>query len=94
MKVHVSATAREDIARLSAFLGGRSSGAANRALDAIEAALLSLGEMADRGYPGPREGERQLFVVFGRAGYVIQYEVTPSVVTVLRIFHAREDRQT
>lgn len=93
MKVHVSATARKDIARLSAFLGGRSSGVANRALDAIEAALFSLSEMAERGYRGPREGERQLFVAFGRAGYFIQYEVTPSVVTILRIFHAREDRQ-
>jgi len=94
LKVQVSAAARKDIARLSAFLGGKSSGVANRALDAIEAALFSLSEMPDRGYRGPREGERQVFVAFGRAGYVIQYEVTPSVVTILRIFHALEDRHT
>jgi hypothetical protein len=48
-----------DIVRLSAFLRGKSSVAANRALDAIEAALLSLDRMADRGSLGPREGERQ-----------------------------------
>lgn len=91
MKVRVSVTARRDIVRLTDFLGGRSAGPADRAIDAIEAALFSLTTMADRGYRGPREGERQLFVPFGQAGYVIQYKAGPGMVTVLRIFHARED---
>ncbi|MDO9223574.1 MAG: type II toxin-antitoxin system RelE/ParE family toxin [Caulobacter sp.] len=92
MRVHVSALARRDIIRLAAFLGAKSPVAADRALDGIEIALFSLSEMAGRGYRGPHEGERQLFVRFGRGGYVIQYEVGPAVVIVLRIFHSLEGR--
>lgn len=92
MKVRVSASARMDIARLRAFLEEKSPSAADRALDAIEAALFSLEKMADRGFHGPREGTRQLFVPFGQAGYIMQYLVEGQEVTVLRIFHALEER--
>ncbi|WP_255367445.1 hypothetical protein [Caulobacter sp. UNC279MFTsu5.1] len=38
------------------------------------------------------EGLRELIVPFGSAGYVLQYDVQPRQVIVLRIFHSLEDR--
>lgn len=92
MKVRVSVIARRDIARLTDFLGGAKEGPARRALDAIEVGLQSLSSMADRGYRTSDKDMRQIFVAFGRSGYVIQYRVENAQVTVLRIFHGLEDR--
>nr|WP_172448632.1 type II toxin-antitoxin system RelE/ParE family toxin [Caulobacter mirabilis] len=74
------------------FLQERNPAAAKRAMDAIEAGLLSLSEMAERGYRARLGSMRQLFVPFGRAGYVMQYLVDEGEVVVLRIIHALEDR--
>ena len=51
-----------------------------------------LGQMPERGALGGVEGGRELFVRFGRSGYVIQYVVRQGDVIILRIFHSREER--
>jgi plasmid stabilization system protein ParE len=47
---------------------------------------------ADRGAPAGSPDIRRLIAPFGRTGYVVIYHFEPGSVTVLRIFHAREDR--
>jgi plasmid stabilization system protein ParE len=79
---------------LAAFIASGSPIAARRARAAILSAIQSLDRFSERGAPVARspDGLRELFVPFGRAGYVIQYVVDPDQVTVLRIFHSREER--
>ncbi|WP_454718635.1 type II toxin-antitoxin system RelE/ParE family toxin [Caulobacter segnis] len=64
---------------------------ANRAVETIIAAYRSLGEFPERGRPIP-EDLRELIVPFGSASYVIQYDVQPQCVIILRVFHSLEDR--
>jgi len=79
---------------LAAFIASGSPTAARRARAAILSAIQSLDWVSERGAHVARfpDGLRELFVPFGRAGYMIQYVVDPDQVTVLRIFHSREGR--
>jgi plasmid stabilization system protein ParE len=63
-----------------------------RAKEALWAAIDSLDHLPDRGAPTALDGVRELFVSFGREGYVVIYLVEARRVTILRIFHTREDR--
>ncbi|WP_442857059.1 type II toxin-antitoxin system RelE/ParE family toxin [Caulobacter sp. Root487D2Y] len=70
----------------------KSPDAARRAVNAIVAGILSLGDHADRGHVGPRPDLRQIPVAFGNSGYVIQYRVLNETVVIARIKHALERR--
>jgi len=76
--------------KLGDFLDAKNPDAARRAVEAIAAALLSLGEYTERGHAGPKCGVRQIPVPFGRFGYVIQYRVSGDTVIISRIKHALE----
>ncbi|MFN3513786.1 MAG: type II toxin-antitoxin system RelE/ParE family toxin [Phenylobacterium sp.] len=91
-RVEVLAAARRDLIRLEAFLVERNPGAAVRAAAVISDAVLSLGQLAERGRRDPESELREIVVQFGRNGYVIQCLVEPERVLVARIFHAREAR--
>ncbi|AYV48470.1 type II toxin-antitoxin system RelE/ParE family toxin [Caulobacter flavus] len=88
--VRLTQTARRDLLRLEDFLAEKSPEAANRAMNALSGALLSLGEHAERGRPAQEPGLRQINVPFGNSGYVIRYRIGPSAVVVTRVKHARE----
>jgi plasmid stabilization system protein ParE len=83
--------AREDLARLHAFLEKSSPQAAARAAQALAAAPARLldhpriGERLDEF--SPRE-VRRVFVGL----YELRYELRSHMIAVLRIWHAREDR--
>lgn len=53
---------------------------------------MSLRDLSERARPAAVVGLRELLVPFGRGAYVIQYQVDPDTVVVLRIFHSLEDR--
>jgi toxin ParE1/3/4 len=89
--VEFSPTARRDLNRLRQWLEERAPHATREAVDVIIAGYRSLGEFPERGRAIP-EGLRELVVPFGSAGYVLQYDVQPRQVTILRIFHGLEDR--
>jgi plasmid stabilization system protein ParE len=91
-EVRLSSRAWRDLERLADFLAGKSPTAADRAKRAIWAAIRSLDQHADRGAPAGSPDIRRLIAPFGRTGYVVIYHFEPGSVTVLRIFHAREDR--
>jgi len=56
--------------------------------------MLSLREFPKRGHAYPLPGLREWPVRFGHSGYIVRYLVERDTVTILRIFHALEDRQT
>lgn len=89
--VEFSPTARRDLNRLRQWLEERAPHVTNRAIETVIAAYRSLGEFPERGRPIP-EDLRELIVPFGSASYVIQYDVQPRHVIILRVFHAFEDR--
>jgi plasmid stabilization system protein ParE len=86
--------AKADLERLYSFMAQNDPAAAERALETIEKAWTILEEFpfscrkAEMGNPFLRE----LIVPFGRAGYVVLFEVENNeTVTVLAIRHQRED---
>jgi len=89
--VEFSPTARRDLNRLRQWLEERAPQVTHRAVETIIAAYRSLGEFPERGRSLP-EDLRELIVPFGSTNYVIQYDVQPRQVIILRIFHALEDR--
>ncbi|MBO9561023.1 MAG: type II toxin-antitoxin system RelE/ParE family toxin [Caulobacter sp.] len=89
--VEFSLTARRDLSRLRQWLDERALHVTREAIEVIVAAYKSLAEFPERGRTVP-EGLRELIVPFGSAGYVLQYDVRPGQVTILRIFHSLEDR--
>ena len=92
-EVRLAPKAWRDLARLADFLASKNPRAAERAQVTLWEAIGSLNRLADRGAPTGVPSTRRLFVPFGRAGYVVVYLVEPDTVTILRMFHALEDRQ-
>ncbi|MDP2260519.1 MAG: type II toxin-antitoxin system RelE/ParE family toxin [Caulobacter sp.] len=93
-RLRISNSAKRDLSRLEDFLAEKAPAAANRAAKLITEAMLSLREFPERGYACPLPGVREWPVRFGRSGYIVRYLVQPDTVTILRIFHGLEDRQT
>lgn len=91
MNVRISRRARRDFDALIDWLAERSPDAARRAAYNIFAVVDLLGDFPDLGIGDPN-GWREKHVQFGRDGFVIRYRRTGRQVTILRIFHARQDR--
>ncbi len=81
-----------DLKRLQEFLKHKNPRSAQRAADAIRAALCSLGPFPDKGRPlvGADGNLRELFIEFGSNGYVAKYSFMLYNVSILAIKHARE----
>jgi plasmid stabilization system protein ParE len=95
MKLIVSPAAAADLARLRAFLEGKSPAAADRATAALVAAIQSLDTFPERGRPSGAPTSRELIVPFGNSAYVLRYAYRHEAdeVVVLRIWHGREARE-
>jgi len=94
-RVRLTLEAVEDLKRLQAFLIDKDPAAADRALDAIEAAfeLLEYSPFSCRkAWPGDRPLLREVLIPFGDAGYVALFEIDdPRHVTILAVRHQREE---
>ena len=94
-RVRLTLEAVEDLKRLQAFLIDKDLAAADRALDAIEAAfeLLEYSPFSCRkAWPGDRPLLREVLIPFGDAGYVALFEIDdPRHVTILAVRHQREE---
>jgi len=94
-RVRLTLEAVEDLKRLQAFLIERDLAAAERALDAIEAAfeLLEHSPFSCRkAWPGDRPLLRELIIPFGNAGYVALFEIDdPRHISILAVRHQREE---
>lgn len=91
LRIQLAPSAVVDLERLWWWLAEKNPDAADRAFQAIVAAIDSLSQFPERGYGGPK-GLRQLRVQFGKRGYVIRYRVAENEVRIQRIFHGLEDR--
>jgi len=94
-KVRLAAEAREDLDRLYDFLLGRDTGAAERALAAIERAfsLLAYSPFSCRkALLQKRPRWRELLIPSGHSGYVALFEIDDDrTVTVTAVRHQREE---
>ena len=96
--VRYSASARDDLKRLYAHLLNRATGAedldlAERALNAISAAIDSLGRSP---FIYRKAGSdpflRELLIPFGSSGYLALFEIeNAAMVTILAVRHQLED---
>ena len=98
MKLVFTELARQDLIRLRGFIAENNPGAAQRAAARLKAAsvLISQQPGVGRGVRAPASSAldvRELPVAFGASGYLIRYQILPSEVRILRIWHARENWQ-
>lgn len=93
-KVRFTPEAEDDLLRLYDFLLERDVIAAERALDAIRAAveLLQFSPFSCRKAAREKPFLRELVIPFGAGGYVALFEIdSRDTVTILAVRHQRED---
>jgi plasmid stabilization system protein ParE len=95
VKLVVTSSAADDLARLRKFQIDKNPSAARRAVAVIADAIDSLAIFPDRGKPSEVDGLRELIVPFGRSAYVVRFTHDPhrQEIVVLRIWHGRETRE-
>lgn len=89
MPVNWSLLASADLAAIHAYLAPRNPVAARRLLHKLHDAGESLADLPMRGRPGLVPGTREWAIVWP---FVIVYEVDPTTITILRIWHGARQR--
>ena len=92
MRIVWSADARRDLERVHDFLAPKNRPAADRTVMLLMRAplrLIELPRMGARVETFPDQDVRRIVIAHD---YEIRYEIIGSMILVLRIFHAREDR--
>ena len=93
-KVRFTPEAEDDLLRLYDFLLEKDLAVAERALDAITAAieLLRFSPFACRKALSDNPFLRELLIPFGSAGYVALFEIAPgNTVNIVAVRHQREE---
>ncbi len=90
MKLQFSRAALHDLIRLREFIAQYNPSAAARIADRLQRAIKGLTATPKIGRPvaGFKAEIREF--IFGR--YVVRYEVRPSILYILRIWHGKENR--
>ncbi len=83
-------SAEADLARLEAFIATESR--AERAVARILRGVSHLSQFPELGVALDK-GFRQLFLKYGKSGYVVRYCVKGEEVIITRIWHGKEDRR-
>ncbi len=60
-------------------------------METIISAIGGLARFPFKGRPISQD-RRELTILFGKTGYVVQYRVDPDAIIIARIFHMREER--
>jgi toxin ParE1/3/4 len=85
----------EDLERLRAFLMDKHPEAARQAAQVILKGANRLSGFPEIGPPmDDGTGRRELFEAFGRGGYVLRYRIDDGRVVIMRVWHAKEQRET
>jgi plasmid stabilization system protein ParE len=90
-RVELRPAARRDLIRFERSLQRRSPRAALRMFDLVTGRILSLGAQPFKGVEAAH-GLRELYIRFGKSGFVVRYKVTPDAIQVTRIWHSLENR--
>ena len=83
------AMADQDLLRLWHYIGQHDIGAADRYVHRVIDAHNSLAQFPYRGAPSQTLGDDIRRLVVG--DYVTFYDITPTMIRILRVFHHRED---
>ena len=84
--------ARDDLARLHAFIHPHSADAASRAIQTILKAIDHLSDFPEAGHPWePDLDFRELPIRFGAKGYVARYRIFEGRVIIVRVWHGLEE---
>lgn len=92
LTLHWSPAARADLIRLRAFIAAHNPDAVRRAAAAIKKAADLLCEQPGIGHRIEDREDRELFVPFGRRGYLLRYRLHGSILVILRVWHSLENR--
>jgi len=99
VKLVFTKLSRSDLSRLREFIGAHNPAAARRAAGRIKATAKKLLDQPLLGKrvtdPGGliHEDIREVVIPFVARGYLLRYQVLPSQIRVLRIWHTREQRE-
>jgi plasmid stabilization system protein ParE len=88
-----SPAARNDIIRLYEFLKSENPEAAKRAIKSIKHSANSLVNFPALGKRLEGRQDREVFVPFGKRGYVIRYRLDGVIPVILRIWHSLESKE-
>lgn len=95
MRIEWSSKTKNDFKRFDDFLSPINRSAAIRAAQAIQQQTSLLIENPEIGTALEDGTEvRELFIDFGKHGYVVQYEVDreANIIRIMNVWHGREDR--
>ena len=92
MKLIIETSAELDLSNLVKWLGARSPSAADRALEMFFSRVDRLLDFPASA-PEVEDGKRELFVDFGRDGFVVLYRFDQETVFVERVYHGLQDRR-
>ncbi|MGZ8096642.1 MAG: type II toxin-antitoxin system RelE/ParE family toxin [Methylosarcina sp.] len=87
-----SPAAREDLIRLRQFIEPHSREAARRAAQSLKKAASLITQHPGMGMRLEGRQDRELFVPFGRCGYVMRYRLDENAIVILKIWHGKEER--
>ncbi len=90
MKLRYTRLAHEDLATLFAFIAKDDALAAQKVGRAIRAGIARLIQFPSYGRTGDVEGTRQFVVA--DTPYIVVYEIEDETITILRVYHAAQDR--
>jgi len=81
------ASAREDLAKIIAYIAERNPPAARGVRNLIEESVLPLAEHPELFRPGRVAGTRELVA---HPNYIVVYRVTRATVEIINVLHARQ----
>jgi plasmid stabilization system protein ParE len=91
VKLRYTDDARRGLIAQLEWLDARSPAAARRAADEVDRRLAGLVDFP-LSAPAVDEHHRQVFIDFGRYGFVARYRIEGDTLLVVAILHGRQDR--
>ncbi|MCU0493682.1 MAG: type II toxin-antitoxin system RelE/ParE family toxin [Chloroflexaceae bacterium] len=91
MRIIISPDARQEIAAHIAYIKERNLGVAKRQRQRISVAIQALRDAPYLGRPGRLEGTREL--VISGTPLIAVYEVSSSQISIVHVYHGRQDWQ-
>jgi plasmid stabilization system protein ParE len=90
LKLVWSPAARQDLIRLRKFIEPHNPDAARRAAGALKKATSLLAEHPAIGGRLEDREDREMFVPYGRRGYIMRYRLHEETIVIVRVWHVRE----
>jgi plasmid stabilization system protein ParE len=87
-----SPAARRDLIRLREFIEPHNPAAARRAAEALKKAARLLLEHPAIGTQLEDREDRELFIPFGKRGYIMRYRLHDHTIVIVRVWHGVENQ--